>query len=171
MKRQYIILLSIVALVVSGCVKKVDLEVERAEILETDVNWVAALAAKSPDDFTNFFAADAIVMPPHLPILVGSDAIRAWATESMALPGFSVTWTTTSTEVAASGDMAYTLGTFVFQATMPDGSTLSDPGKFTTIWRKQADGVWKVAVDTFNSDSMIMPTAPAPTDTTGATEQ
>ena len=166
MKKYNVALLAIVMLVSAGCVKKVDLEAESAALMQADMDWAATLTAKDVDGFTGFFAADAIVMPPHLPVLVGIDAVRAWATESMALPGFSVTWQATSAEVAASGDMGYTLGTFVFQATMPDGSTITDPGKYTTIWEKQADGSWKVVVDTFNSDSMFMPTAPS--DTTGA---
>ncbi|HXV14542.1 MAG TPA: DUF4440 domain-containing protein [Candidatus Krumholzibacteria bacterium] len=161
-------LLPLLVLALSGCAQKqIDLEAERAALMDADKAWAATLAEKSVDGFTSYFTADAIVMPPHLPILVGIDAVRAWATESMALPGFSVTWTVTSADVAASGDMGYTLGTFVFQATMPDGSTITDPGKYTTIWKKQADGSWKVAVDTFNSDSSFMPSAPAAGDTTG----
>ena len=165
MKRFVVVLLAIVSVLSAGCAKKADVEAERAAILETDAQWGAALTAKDPEAYTSFFAADAIVMPPHLPILVGADAIRAWVTESMAFPGFAVTWTTTSTEVAGSGDMGYTLGTFVFQMSMPDGSTITDNGKFTTIWKKQADGTWKVAVDTFNSDVPMME-MPAPADTT-----
>jgi ketosteroid isomerase-like protein len=66
--------------------------------------------------------------------------------------------------------MGYTLGTFVFQMSLPDGSTLTDNGKFTTIWKKQADGSWKVAVDTFNSDVPMVEMA-APSDTTATPSQ
>ena len=156
--KRILILLAVAMIAGSGCVaKKVDLEAERAALMKADSDWAATLAEKSVDGFTSFFTADAIVMPPHLPVLNGIDAIRDWATTSMSLPGFSVEWTVTSAEVAASGDMGYTLGTFVFQATMPDGSTITDPGKYTTIWKKQADGSWKVVADTFNSDSSFMP--------------
>ena len=143
--RKIFVLLPILMVAVSGCAKKVDLEAERAALLQTDVDWAASLAAKNTEKFTSYFTADATVMAPHLPILVGIADVRRWATGSMAIPGFSVTWQATSAEVAASGDIGYTLGTFVFQATMPDGSTLTDPGKYTTIWKKQADGSWKVS--------------------------
>lgn len=168
MKR--ILALMAIAFVLSGCAKKADVEAERAAILETDAQWAAALAANSPNDFTSFFAADAVVMPPHLPVLVGTDAILAWATENMALPGFGVACQATSADVAASGDMGYSLGTFTFQMSLPDGSTLTDTGKYAAIWKKQADGSWKVAVDTFNSDVPMME-MPAAADTTGATGQ
>ena len=32
------------------------------------------------------------------------------------------------------------------------GKTIKDHGKFVEIWKKQADGSWKCAVDMFNSD-------------------
>lgn len=166
--RKSLVSLAILLVALSGCAKKVDLESERAALMKTDADWAATLTAMSVDGFVSYFTDDAIVMPPHLSILVGIDAVRAWATESMALPGFSVVWTVNNADVSASGDMGYTLGTFVFSATMPDGSTITDPGKYTTVWKKQTDGSWKVAVDTFNSDSSFMPSAPAATDTTAA---
>jgi len=171
MKKHVAVLAGVLlSVAVSGCAKKVDLEAERAALMKADADWAATLTAKSVDGFTSYFAADAIVMPPHLPILVGVDAIRAWVNTSMSLPGFSVVWTVNSADVSASGDMGYTLGTFIFSATMPDGSNITDPGKYTTVWKKQADGSWKVAVDTFNSDSSFMPSAPAASDTTAAGE-
>ena len=168
MKNLLVVLLAVASLASFGCAKKVDVAAERDALMAADAAWAATLTANSVDGFVSYFTDDAVVMPPHLPILVGIDAVRAWATESMALPGFSVVWTVNNADVSASGDMGYTLGTFVFSATMPDGSTITDPGKYTTIWKKQADGSWKVAVDTFNSDSSFMPSAPAATDTTAA---
>jgi len=34
----------------------------------------------------------------------------------------------------------------------PKGVASADHGKFVEVWRKQADGKWKCAVDIFNSD-------------------
>jgi len=54
---------------------------------------------------------------------------------------------------------------------MPDGTPMTDHGKYATIWRKQTDGSWKVVVDIFNSDvEMPMPSS-APSDTAGTTGQ
>jgi ketosteroid isomerase-like protein len=33
----------------------------------------------------------------------------------------------------------------------PDGSTLVIPGRALTIWRKEADGQWRCAVDMWNA--------------------
>lgn len=34
----------------------------------------------------------------------------------------------------------------------PSGKTISDRGKYITVWKKEAGGKWKVALDIFNSD-------------------
>jgi ketosteroid isomerase-like protein len=34
----------------------------------------------------------------------------------------------------------------------PSGKPLRDRGKYVTVWRKQADGSWRVVRDVFNSD-------------------
>ena len=94
---------------------------------------------------------------PHLPAMAGTDAIREWATTSFNFPGFNVTWNVMSAEVAQAGDVGYTLGTFTFEMTMPDGMPLKDSGKYATVWKKQVDGSWKVAVDAFNSEIPLTP--------------
>jgi ketosteroid isomerase-like protein len=32
------------------------------------------------------------------------------------------------------------------------GKTVSDKGKYVTVWKKQKDSSWKVLLDIFNSD-------------------
>jgi ketosteroid isomerase-like protein len=36
--------------------------------------------------------------------------------------------------------------------TGPDGKPMSETGHYVVVWRKQADGTWKVAVDAPLSD-------------------
>ena len=49
--------------------------------------------------------------------------------------------------------------------TLPGAAPIEDRGKYLTIWRKQADGSWKVQRGTFNSDLPLpapgKPAAPA----------
>jgi uncharacterized protein (TIGR02246 family) len=171
--KRFVALLSVAAVALSGCAggTKVDVEAERAALMKADADWAGALAAKDLEGFLGYFAADASVLAPHLPAMNGTDAIRQWATTSFNFPGFAVTWTATSAEVAVSGDLGYTLGNFTFHMTMPDGSPLDDHGKYATIWKKQPDGSWKVAVDAFNSEIELVPAPVAPADTTGTMGQ
>jgi ketosteroid isomerase-like protein len=111
-----------------------------------------------------FVAADGTVMPPNMPALSGADAITAWIGQMFAMPGFNVSWTADNAVVASSGDIGYTTGTY--QSSM-DG--VPDNGKYVTIWKKEADGSWKMVVDIFNSDVPLP--MPAPADTTAAPGQ
>jgi mannose-6-phosphate isomerase-like protein (cupin superfamily) len=65
-----------------------------------------------------------------------------------AAPGFSLQWTATKAEISGSGDVGYTAGTYQIGP---------EKGKYITVWKKQADGSWKVTEDIFNGDA-----APAP---------
>lgn len=166
--KRYFVLPMILMVALTGCAKKADVEAERAALRQADADWAKTVAEKNADAFTSSFTADGVVMPPNLPAVNGTDAIRTWVSTQMAMPGFAVTWEPTSAEVAASGDIGYTLGNFTFQTSMPDGSPLNDHGKYATIWKKQADGTWKVAVDIFNSE---IPMAAMPSDTTAVQAQ
>ena len=48
--------------------------------------------------------------------------------------------------------MGYSLGTYVETVSDSAGNTVETTGKYTTIWKKNEDGSWKVAVDTFSDD-------------------
>ncbi len=63
-------------------------------------------------------------------------------------PGATFSAGTTEVEVAPSDDLAYTTGTFAIDL----NNAAIDKGKFVDVWKKQTDGSWKAAIDTFNSD-------------------
>jgi len=54
-------------------------------------------------------------------------------------------------DMAASGDLGYTYGTYVFTSKNKEGKLVASYGKYTSIWKKQKDGQWKVVVDMGNS--------------------
>jgi len=91
-------------------------------------------------------------MSPKAPAVHGSENIRKGWAEGFAMPGPGLSWRTTAVEVARSGDLAYENGTYDFVTTGKDGKTSDEKGKYLVIWKKQADGAWKVAVDMDNTD-------------------
>ena len=54
---------------------------------------------------------------------------------------------------SAAGDLGYTLGTWQSTHYNEAGKGQVTTGKYVTIWRKQADGSWKVVFDGGNPDS------------------
>ena len=91
------------------------------------------------------------ILAPNAPIATGPDAIRALFASIYAIPGLSLHWQPTRIEAARSGDLAFSSGGYVMTFTGPTGP-ITDRGKYATVWRKQADGTWRVVLDVFNSD-------------------
>ena len=154
-----ICLLSLVAILLSfGCappesesmaeIPAIDLDSEREALMAVDKAW-----SKSIDDtdaFLSFVADGAHFMPFGAPLARG-EAIRTTWDGLTSMPGFSLEWRATGAEVAASGDIGYTIGTFELGAEQ-DGTAMRTEGKYVTLWHKQADGSWKVQVDCFNAN-------------------
>lgn len=88
----------------------------------------------------------------NAPIAADAKSIRdSWA--GLLTPEMTVSWKATKVEVAKSGDIGYLYGTYDIAIKSPKGGTpTNDKGKILEVWKKQADGAWKCAVDTFNSD-------------------
>jgi len=65
--------------------------------------------------------------------------------------GTTLTWTPVKADMAASGDLGYTYGNYIFKSKNKDGQIVSHYGKYMSVWKKQKDGSWKVVVDMGNS--------------------
>ncbi len=65
--------------------------------------------------------------------------------------GTTLTWAPIKAEMSASGDLGYTYGNYVFTSKNKEGKIVTSYGKYTSIWKKQKDGQWKVVVDMGNT--------------------
>ena len=65
-------------------------------------------------------------------------------------PGVSLRWTPTRADIAESGDLGWTTGTYASESPGPDGETLRGEGVYVSIWRSQPDGSWRVVMDLGN---------------------
>jgi len=125
---------------------------DEAAVRKADADWVKAAQTKKVDDWVAFYTEDAVALPPNEKTAVGKAAIRKPIEGMLSLPGLAITWEPAKVEVAKSGDIAYLYGIYQMSATGPDGKPMNDNGKMVEIWKKQADGSWKCAVDTWSSD-------------------
>ena len=130
----------------------------------TDVNEVAAAInaiwreyeasqlAGDPDRWIALWADDGVQLPPGSPAVVGKAAIDAKDRSDLAANEYSE-FTINNEEVEVSGDLAFARGTFKVTVTAKSGG---DPmhfeGKYTTIFRQQPNGTWKIYRDTFNAN-------------------
>jgi ketosteroid isomerase-like protein len=120
-----------------------------AEILRLDAEWARAAESGDLERILAYWSDDATVLPPGSPALVGKAAIREYVARSLQMPGFRISWKTNDVEVAASGDLAYGVGTNRASFDGPDGKPVVVEGKAVTVWRKDAAG-WKCVVDIWN---------------------
>ena len=158
MKTSHLIALTMAILVV-GCAPEsgepIDLDAERLAILDADRAW-----SETPPDveaFVSVFADGGRFLPPEAPEAHSREDIQEAVSGMFSLPGFSLSWSPNFAGVSQAGDLGYSIGTFEFTVDDAEGNPVTRNGKYTTVWRKQEDGQWKVVADTPNFDS------PAPT--------
>lgn len=135
-----------------------DADVKAIHDLEVQANkdW----AAKNVSGLTSFYADDAVLMTPGGDPIHGKDAIGNGLKQMVADPALSLTFEASRTDVAKSGDLGYTQGSY--KMTVTDSAThkvINDHGSYVTAFRKQSDGSWKAVADIATSE---VPPMPAP---------
>jgi len=118
-------------------------------------------AAKDADKLAAHYADDAVLMTPGGEPVHGKEAVRNTAKQMVADPALSLTFQATKVDVAKSGDLGYTQGSYRMTMTNPaTHKPMDDHGSYVTTYRKQADGSWKAVADIATSE---VPPVPPPT--------
>lgn len=131
-------------------------------IRQVEADWLQALTAKNPDKFTAFYADDASLFMPGIPVVNGKADIAATWKKYFADRNFSGAFTTDKIVVAKSGDIAYTQGSYSVKYTDPKTKkVVAEKGKFVEVYKKQADHSWKAVADISNADATQAPMAKA----------
>ena len=115
-------------------------------LMEADSAFSAA-AARGLEEFVEF-VADSATFFDGSSMQRGRQAVAESWRPLLETPGSSISWKPTSGDIAASGDLGYTIGRWEFT-----GDEGSARGNYVTIWRRQADGSWKVVVDIGDTDA------------------
>ncbi len=136
-------------------------EADQTAIRQAGENYAKLTNAKDSKGAVALYADDATVLPPNQAALQGSAAIQAWMEAPPPVSNFQMK----SLEIEGRGDLAYDRGTYSVTVTPAGAAPIEDHGKYLTIYRKQADGSWKVVRDIWNSDLPLpapeKPAAPA----------
>lgn len=119
------------------------------ELLEADRAFDAATSSQGLEGWVAAFAPDAIMMPAGQNMIVGEKAIHEFVSKAFSSPGFAMRWE--PVDAGASGDLGYTYGVSKTTRQGANGKPAVAYGKYLTIWRKQRDRSWKVALDIGNA--------------------
>jgi ketosteroid isomerase-like protein len=116
-------------------------------LLQLEANFAADVAKHGHGAFLTYFADDGVEIVDGGGIN-DKEAMRkqpSWPEDT------TLTWTPVHADIASSGDLGYTYGNYVYSAKNKEGKLVVAYGKYTSIWKKQKDGQWKVVVDMGNS--------------------
>lgn len=119
------------------------------DLMAADRAFATATAERGSAGWVSWFAEDGTVFRGGRPV-AGHEAIRDLMAPMLDGEGTSLTWEPEAGEIAASGDLGYTRGRWERRSTGPDGVVAVHTGSYVTIWKKVADGSWKVTLDIGN---------------------
>jgi ketosteroid isomerase-like protein len=91
-----------------------------------------------------YYTEDASLLPSNHPRVCGRSQIRRFF-HDLHEAGLGQL-AAEILQLDVSGDLAYCMGTYTF------GMPAAHGGKFLEVYRRQADGSWKMVVDMFSSD-------------------
>ena len=118
-------------------------EAAASAALDSLVAAERAFAARSVehgvrDAFLEYLAEDGVIFRP-----LATNGRQAW--ESRGPVAATLVWEPVFAEVSAAGDLGYTTGPWELRPNDPQRPT--GYGHYVSVWQKQADGTWRVAVD------------------------
>jgi ketosteroid isomerase-like protein len=127
------------------------------QLLQADRDFADATHARGLDGWMSFFANDAVRIKYRGGMVKGYDAVRVGDASLFADTTVVLNWQPVEAHVFQRGGVGITIGTSqVVKRFGPDAGTVTYRGRYTTVWRRDASGIWKVIMDTGYPD------APAP---------
>ena len=114
-------------------------------LLELDGKFQQSVAAGGGKAFASWFADDAVTLNNGKPAMMGRAAIAAQAQWDPKT--YQLTWTPQGAQMGPSNDMGFTWGHYEGRSRDKNGQPIVISGRYFTVWKKVADGSWKVAMD------------------------
>ena len=114
-------------------------------LYDLEARFAKDVLARGGVGFADWFAADGVALGNAAAPLIGKVAITKSANWDPKV--YQLTWTPTDAMMGPSGDMGYTWGHFEGHSKDASGNPVTIKGRYMTIWRKEANGEWKVVLD------------------------
>lgn len=137
----------VASLITAGCSKSIDVEAERAALLDTDRAMESAVEAGDRDRVISYWVDDSTIIPAGMPVVRGKDAILEFVAVNRAQPGFSIMWEPRQAVVSQDGSLGYTIGDYEVSLDGPEGSKIKRHGRYIQTWRRDEAGSWKCDVE------------------------
>jgi ketosteroid isomerase-like protein len=119
-------------------------------LFDLEARFAKDVLEKGGAAFADWFAGDGVALNNGQAPLIGKVAIAKSAKWSPR--DYQLTWTPTDAMMGPSGDMGYTWGHYEGRSKDSNGNPVLTGGRYITMWRKEADGNWKVVLDAGAND-------------------
>jgi uncharacterized protein (TIGR02246 family) len=141
-----------VIVLLSGCKNQHDSSkpATAAELSQMNKDFVKALLAKDATAASMLYTEDASLLPPNEPILTGRKNIEQYWQGAVDAGILDVSVTTIAT--GSNGDLGYEIGRYQMTVRQPDGTALTEKGKYTELLKRGDDGTWKSIYGIWNAD-------------------
>lgn len=118
-------------------------------LLATDSLFArTSLEVGTAEAFNRFLAEDAILLPNGgVPVRGRQNIYANMNTDTVG----TLSWAPQHAEVAESGELGYTWGTYEYSRPSSDGTPSVHYGKYLNVWKKNEAGEYKLLVDMGNN--------------------
>jgi ketosteroid isomerase-like protein len=158
MKRTRILVVIAVFLVAipifAGCEPRAATSPEafRSAVRDIWATYCSLMKAGDVATWMNLWDADAAQNPPGAPMRLGKDAIQKAEKDFFKMFKFE-TFVIKIAGTYVDKEMGFAYGHYTFTLVpVAGGDTVNGDGKYETIFKRQADGTWKIWRDIFNSN-------------------
>lgn len=117
-----------------------------AVLMEADRAFDRETAARGLDGWMNWFAEDARIETGKA-VIEGKLALREYYSKMFAEREFRIHWWPVQADISADGTLGFTFGRALISWRDEKGEEQKRKSRYTTLWRKQKDGTYKVVFD------------------------
>ena len=125
---------------------------DAALLMQLDRDFDKATAEQGVDGWVAYFAPNGSMLSDTSKPTTGPTAIRAVMEPVFQDTTFTLRWHPTKAEIMIPEVIGYTVGRWERIRKDKEGKWMKSTGTYSTTWKKQPDGSWKIVLDSGISD-------------------
>lgn len=148
MRKKILFLIVVLLGIFTGCSNREAIEKGKAELIQTDLEFSKLSEEKGMhESFLAYWDENGILIRDSSYPIVGKEAIKKLY-DAKSDKGFVLTWKPSYSDISESCDLGFTYGIWELNLTGKEGLVEKENGTYVTVWRKDINGKWKMALDT-----------------------
>jgi len=126
--------------------------IEAEILLKLDREFDKAAAEKGVEGWIAYFAPNGSMLSDTTMPITGLKEIRKAMEPAFSDSSFSLRWEPIKAEMMIPGVLGYTTGKWIRLWKNKQDKFMKAVGTYSSTWKKQPDGSWKIILDTGNTD-------------------